>query len=272
MLRSKPLSCAVFGFSVTLLCTSCVGTTGGNVVDFSAAASGPADAEAGTALDFSNSNGWQIHLTNAKLHVGAIYLAQTRPTSGAQSTDCILPGTYVAQVTDGLDIDLLSSKPQPFPTRGHGTTEFALSGQVWLTQGPVDDPEQPPNSPILTLEGSATRASDVRPFTAALTISTSNRLQNASASEFASPICKQRIVSPIFTSVQIEEHGGLLLRVDPRLLFVNVDFGALGLGPDGTNYVFADDSGDSSDQPSINLYQDLRAAGGLYKFSWDESL
>ncbi|HEX3775597.1 MAG TPA: hypothetical protein VHV51_14090 [Polyangiaceae bacterium] len=268
MFHSHALSCATLGLCA-LVSAGCVGTTGGNVVDFDAAASGPTGAGAGAPLDFSNSLGWQIELTTAKLHVGAIYLVQTQPTSGAQGTDCILPGTYVAQVTDGLDVDLLSGEAQPFPVRGHGTTELALSGQVWLTQGPVDEAEQPANLPILSLEGSATRAGEVRPFSAALTISSSNRLPNASTSEFASPICKQRVVSPILTAVQIEERGGLLLRVDPRLFFVNVDFGALTLGPDGVNFVFADDS---SDQPSANLYQNLRASGGLYTFSWVPNL
>jgi hypothetical protein len=246
-------------------CCACVGTTGGDVVDFEAAAAGPIDAHAGAALDFSTSLGWQVHLTTARLHVGAMYLVENQSVSGGQSTSCILPGTYVAQVTEGLDVDLLSSTPQSFPVLGHGTTLLALAGQVWLTQGPVDSAEQPANAPILTLNGSATRATDVRPFSAKVTISASNRLPDASASPFASPICKQRVVSPILTSVQVEEHGGLLLRVDPRLLFVNVDFGALTLAIGGQTYEFSDDS---SDQPSANLYQNLHAAGGLYTFSW----
>src|SRR5450432_2886562 len=250
------------------LCCGCVGTTGAEIVDFDAAAAGPADAHAGSALEFETGLGWQVSLTTARLHVGAVYLDDTKPASGAQPTSCILPGTYVAQVTDGLDVDLLSSAPQKFPTRGHGTTLLALSAQVWLTQGPVDDLVQPANTPILTLVGTATRAADVRPFSAALTISASNRLPNDGTSEFANPICKQRVVSPIPTSVQVEDQGGLLLRVDPRLLFVNVDFAAL-TAPDGANFAFSDDS---SDQPSVNLYENLRSAGGLYGFSWAADL
>jgi hypothetical protein len=251
------------------LCCACVGTTGAEVVDFDAAAAGPAGAHAGSALEFETGSGWQVSLTTARIHVGAMYLDDTQPASGAQPTSCILPGTYVAQVTDGLDVDLLSSSPQKFPTRGHGTTLLALSGQVWLTQGPVDESEQPPNAPILTLVGTATRAADVRPFSAKLTISTSNRLPNNSTSDFANPICKQRVVSPIPTSVQVEAQGGLLLRVDPRLLFVNVDFAALTATADGTGFAFSDDA---SDQPSSNLYTNLRSAGGLYSFSWATDL
>jgi len=251
--------------AVLALCTSCVGTTGGQVIDFEAAAAGPPDANG--ELDFTNGRGWQITLTSATLHVGAMYLVEALPTSGAQATSCILPSTYVAEVTDGLDVDLLSSAPQTFPTRGHGTTSLALAGQVWLTQGLVDSAEQ--SAPILALAGTAARDSDVRPFTAQVTISASNRTPNASDSPFANPICKQRVVSPIATTVQVEDRGGLLLRVDPRLLFVNVDFDALSPSPDGEVYAFKDDS---SDQPSVNLYQNLHAAGGLYSFSWSTDL
>ena len=247
------------------LCGACVGTTGGEVVDFEAAAAGPANAQAGSALEFRTGLGWTVSLTTARLHIGALYLDESQSVSGAQPTSCVLPGTYVAEVTQGLDVDLLSGTPQPFPVRGHGTTLLARAGQVWLTQGPVDDAEQPANEPILTLVGSATRAGDVRPFSAELTISVSNRLPNSGTSPFAPPICKKRVVSPIPTSVQVEDQGGLLLRVDPSQLFVNVDFAALAAASGGNGYEFSDDS---RDQPSANLYQNLLAAGSLYRFSW----
>ena len=83
----------------------------------------------------------------------------------------------------------------------------------------------------------------------------------------ASPICKERIVSPIPTSLQIERQGALWLRVDPRRLFTNVDFGAL--AADGDHFSFRDDS---SDQPSANLYNNLKQGGGLYAFSWAMAL
>ena len=114
------------------------------MVDFDAAAAGPADAQTRSALEFDNSTGWHVSLTTARLHVGAVYLEETLPVSGSGATNCYLPGTYVAQITDGLDVDLLSSTPQNFPTRGHGTTLFALAAQVWLTDGLVDTATQPP--------------------------------------------------------------------------------------------------------------------------------
>jgi hypothetical protein len=85
-------------------------------------------------------------------------------------------------------------------------------------------------------------------------------------------------VTPIPTpDVTIQREGGLLLRVDPRLLFVNVDFAALGKFSSG--YGFSDDPSQADptsplyySQPSANLYQNIHSAGSLYRFSWDSGL
>jgi hypothetical protein len=254
---------------------ACVGTTGGDVVDFPVAAAGASGATPGKPYELVNDRGWHVVLTRATLHVGALYLGQSLPVSGAQNTSCVLPGTYVAQVTTGIDIDLLSPAPQRFPALGHGTTLPAVVGQVWLTGGPIDSAVDA--KPILILEGTADRAGDVRPFTGQITIS-SNRQRQGGTNAGASTICKQRIVTPIATpDLTIQHEGGLLLRIDPSALFVNVDFGALGKSPAG--YVFSDDPTQADatsplyySQPSVNLYQNLRAAGSLYRFSWDQEL
>jgi hypothetical protein len=258
-----------------LLTLACVGTTGGDVVDFPVAGAGPLDARTGSPLELVSSRGWRVVLTKATLHVGALYLSQAQPVSGVQNSSCVLPGTYVAQVTQGMDVDLLSPAPQRFPAPGHGTTLASLVGQVWLTGGPVDAASDA--TPILVLEGTASRAGDVRPFTGRITIST-NRQQAGGASAGASTMCKQRIVTPIATpGLVLQQEGGLLVRIDPRALFVNVDFGALGKTRDG--YAFSDDPSDIDPaspsyygQPSVNLYQNLHAAGGLYTFAWDRGL
>lgn len=264
---------------------ACVGTTGGEVVDFDAAAAGPKDAVLGEPLSFSNEltsgDSWNVVLTKATLHVGAVYLGQSMPVSGAQNTSCLLPGTYVAQVTSGIDVDLLSPEPQRFPTRGHGTTLDARVGQVWLTHGDVDQVPDPIPAPILDVEGTAEQDGDVRPFVGKITIA-ANRQDSSAAFAGADTICKKRIVSPIETSTQIETSGGLLLRIDPRFLFVNVDFGQLGHFSDG--YGFSDDPKAADpksplfySQPSANLYTNLHRGGGgqgadLYTFLWDDSL
>src|SRR5689334_22146255 len=110
--------------SASLLFAACVGQTGGNSVVFTAAAAGPADATAGQPLSWTT-NGFDVALTEATLHVGAIYLDEAAPVSGAQATGCYLTGTYVAQETSVLDVDLLNPTPQPFPQRAVGITEPA---------------------------------------------------------------------------------------------------------------------------------------------------
>jgi len=265
----------------SVLAPACVGTTGFDVIDFPAAAAGPESAVAAKPLDFTNDRGWHVVLTKAKLHIGALYLSQSQPVSGAQATTCVLPGTYVAQVTTGLDVDLLSPVPQRFPSLGHGTTLGALVAQVWLAGGGDDHDvdELSDTTPILVIEGTADRAGELRPFSGQITIA-SNRQPTGGAVAGSNTICKQRIVSPIPTRVAIAHTGGLVLRVDPRQLFVNVDFAQLGKLTNG--YGFSDDPSQLDpksplyySQPSVNLYQNLHSAGTqspLYSFVWDPAL
>lgn len=251
--------------AIAVLPLSCVGGTGGQTLDFDAAASGPVDARAGRALEFDASHDWHVSLASARLHIGAIYLADSAPVSGAQDTSCQLPGSYLAEVREGLDVDLLSGAPQPFPVRGKGITGEALAAQIWLTSGEVnalDDPPKP--AVILELAGTATRQGEARPFRASLTIA-GNRVIAGGGAAGGATICKQRIVTRQL-ALQVEAEGMLRLRVDPRRLLTNVDFGAL--SRNGAGYVFQDDD---SDQPSANLYNNLRG-GDAYRFSWEPRL
>jgi hypothetical protein len=256
----------------SVFCASCVGTTGGDIVDFQAAAAGPTDAVTGQPLSFETGRGWHVELNTARMHVGALYLSDHSPPSGAQSSSCILPGSYVAQVIEGRDIDLLSSKPQLFPVLGHGTTvEPAQSAQVWLTGGDINDPDDPPEpTAVLELSGTARQGNVNRAFAAKLTIA-NNRITTGGASAGADTICVERIVSPIPLALQVQTEGALLLRIDPRMLFTNVDFGALSAENSDGSYAFVD-SHDATDQPSINLYNNLKQAGPLYALSWVKSL
>jgi len=245
--------------ALLLLLFGCIGTTGGSIVDFPAVARAVPEAK-----DFTNDRGWHITLSKARLHIGAVYLDAALPVSGAQSSECILPGTYVAEITNGLDVDLLSANAQPFPDLGHGTTTAALAAQVWLTSGDVDVVDD--STPMLEIEGVADRAGDVRPFAGTITIG-KNRVIGTTATPGANPICKQRIVSPIPTAVGVGQSGTLRLTIDARLLFANVDLADL--QKQGTTYVFSDAPGsDTYTQPSINLWQNLHSAG-LYTFSWE---
>jgi hypothetical protein len=248
---------------------SCTGTTGGGTIDFSAAAAGPADATGG-ALAFTTNTGWAVTLTKATIHLGAVYLDQSVPTSGAGNTLCILPGTYVGEVTNGLDVDLLSPTPQPFPAMGHGTTGPAAAAQVWLTGGDINAIDDP--TPILILEGTATLASDVRPFSAVVTIG-QNR-STPSDTPGGDPPCRHRIalVDMHAKPLEVSSPGGLLVRIDPRQLFPSVDFSRLTVTttvatPDGgttTSYSFQDNA---NDLPSSNLFSNL-GTETVYSFAW----
>lgn len=253
------------GLSCLLLGSSCVGTTGGELIAFEAAASGPENAVAGEPYRFVTNRGWSVTLTTAKLHIGAVYLNRSMPVSGVQNTSCILPDTYIAQVTSALDVDLLSPEPQPFPMLGEGTTTPpAIVGQVWLTGGRIDRVDD--RTPILQIEGVAERDGDRRPFTGKITIGSNRIAGGADATNAgASPICKQRIVSPIPVDIALKKGGALRLRVDPYYLFPNVDFAEL--PAQNGAFAFTDDV-KSEDQPSINLYRNLRAALRLYTLEW----
>jgi len=246
---------------------ACIQTTGGAIVDFPVAAAGRSDLTQGKPLEFiSDNGGWHVVLTKVILHVGAIYLDQAEPVSGAGATPCILPGTYIAQMTTGMNVDLLSPEPQRFTALGHGTTGQALVGQLWLT-GTSDINATDDVTKILVVEGTADRAGDVRPFSGTITIG-SNRQVATSGAAGAAPICKERIVT-VNTLVPVRTTGGLLVRIDAQKLFTNVDWSAL--KPFSDTYGFQD--APNKDQPSTNLYQNLHAgsaAGSPYSFTWTD--
>jgi hypothetical protein len=239
----------------------CVGTTGGELSEIDAYAAGPSDAS--SPLPFTSSLGYRIELSEARIFVGGVYLNRSRATSVAADTSCSLPGIYVAEVLSGRELDLLSGVPEQFPTPGFATSERALTGEVWLSQGDVNQTAS--SLTVLRVAGTAVRDGERFPFEGELSIGP-NRLLPATDAALPGqhPICKQRIVSPI--SVELEPNRGraLLLRVDPRPMFANVDFSTLTRSAD--TYRFADAPG--VDQASDNLYAGLRRATGVYSFSW----
>jgi hypothetical protein len=256
-----------------VLAPSCTGTTGYELVSFYAAAVGPDNAVAGKPYQFTNDHGFAITLSSAVIHVGALYLDESVPTSGQQQEPCVLPGTYVGEVRGGSDFDMLSPTPQLFPVAGDGSTIPASTGQVWLTHGDVFTAADP--LPVLTLAGVATKAG-VGPihFQAGVTIDNDRSpAPSNTALPGESPICLQRIVTPILVDVTLAQAGTLLLHLDPSALFVNVDFSGFlscescqTTNDDGsTTYMFTNDT---TNQPSINLYKNLTAAGSLYHFEW----
>jgi hypothetical protein len=253
--------------------SGCVAQTGGQTVDFPLAAAGPADAVAGQSLSFTTSAGWDVVLSQAKLHIGAVYLDESRPISGGQATGCYLTGTYVAQETSALDVDLLNPGLQMFPTEAHGITEpTALIGQVWLTGGDINASTD--STPILVVAGTATSASVTGgpsfPFTGTVTIS-SNHQAASSGAAGGDPICKGRIVTPI-DAVPIQTTGGLLLRIDPRRYFAGVDFSQLPADSNTSGYAFSDEPSSAGYSPTgYQLYANLHQTAP-YALSWTDLL
>lgn len=247
------------------LVAGCVGSTGGELVTFDAYAAGPEDAAEGEPYTFQNSRGYTVTLTRAAVHVGAVYLNRSRPTSVGASTGCFLSGVYGAEVTAGLDVDILSPALQPFPEEGTGTTERLRAGEVWLFGGrDVNDPGDP--TVLLDVAGTASKAGIDYPFEGRITISNNRVIPPSSPAQPGSdPICKQRIVSPIPVDLRLSPGDALVLRVDPRGMFANVAFDALEqVDTDPPLHRFRDDGADA---PSRNLYSGLRAAQGTYSFA-----
>jgi hypothetical protein len=258
-------------FSIILLAGlagACNGTTGSALVSFSALAQGSGDIAASTA--FTTGSGFSVQLTRATLHIAALYLNESVPTSGAQESSCVLPGIYVAQVFGPVDLDLLSQAPVAFPTPGEATETHAATAEVWLAGGAIDEPDDA--TVILDVAGAAARDGTVWPFVGSVTIGTNRALpvQNP-ATPGANPICHQRIVTPIVVDLTPKNGGELSLRVDPRGMWNGVDFSLLtadNLSPDGGPvYRIPDENGGIGGA----LFKGLVANAGVYSFSWNET-
>lgn len=257
-------SLTVFVTALSAL-TGCVGTTGGELLTLDAFAAGPEDATAGEPYTFETSRGYSVTLGRATLHVGAVYLNQSRPASVGSDTSCYLPGVYVAEVTSGLDVDLLSPELQPFPEPGSGITGPALAGEVWLFGG-EDVNEITDKTVILDVAGVARKDGADYPFEGEITISDNRAIPPASpAQPGANPICKQRIVTPIPVDLDLEAGDSLVLRVDPAGLFDRVEVSDLPPGT-GTPPVHRFQDSDAT-APDRALYDGLRSIEGTYRFA-----
>ena len=255
-----------------LLSLAACGSTGGHLVTFDVAAAGaPGAGVQDTAL------GWHVALDKLTVHVGAVYLNLAVANSGSlTSTACILPGIYTGEELGGLDVDVLSTTPQPFPLYGHGTDDDARTGEVWLTGGDVNAIAD--TTVIAAICGTATNATTSIPFFTSITIGATNRGIPATnpATPSQHPICKQRIVTPITIDFRPHAGGTLLVTIDPSSWFATTDFTTLPIAAaapfDCPNeaaaaqvFQFPDDN---SIPASQNLFTALRSANGTFSLSF----
>jgi hypothetical protein len=255
------------------LCISCNGTTGFELANFYAAARGPSDAVKGQPYRF-DLDGQHVTLLSATLHVGALYLTQSVPTSGGGPAPCVLPGTYdgvfVGQVRGGGDIDLLDPSPQPLSVTGEGSTVPAATGQVWLTHGDVNTANDP--LPILTITGSVVSNGTARTFSGGLTVNSKDCStgSGSSSSNALLPgevqICQARIIQGVHADLTLAQAGTLVLVIDPKLLLLNVDLTQLPVSAGcPTDGCFSCDG--NYNKPSGNLLANLQSTGP-YRFEW----
>ena len=192
----------------------CNGTTGDELITFPAYAAGASDA----GEPFS-AHGYTIHLTYARMYVGAIYVNEAPAQNGStfDSPVCIDSGVYCAQVPDGREVDLLSTEHQRFPGLGNGSAaDLGQSFQLYLVDGDVNQPAIDgfgvPNTADLI--GTATRESDGKVFSwaATVTINASNARRTVPrrrGSSGLNPIYQQRIVNLSGIHIQFEAGGAL---------------------------------------------------------------
>ena len=227
------------------LFAACNGTTGDHLITFSAFARGAVGAaEPFITYDQRGNATYRVQLLKAQMHIGAVYFDESPPSTGFDTPECITPDIYAAQVPGGVEIDLLSTTPEPFGASGNGSADVAQSWDLWLTSGDVNGPNLGVH--IIDLNGVATRLSDGKAFSfgSIVTINPVTgdvggaRLMHATNPNLPGqyPICKERILAIGLTPpLPFFQGGTLMVTIDPRVWFNNpIDF-ANGLATTDSN-------------------------------------
>jgi hypothetical protein len=209
---------------------SCNGTTGDALYTFPAYAAGASGAGEPFSVD-----GYTVQLTFAQIYIGEVYVNEAPAGSGGtfNTPVCIDPGIYCAQVPGGVEVDLLSTSPQPFSVQGSGSADLGLSWDIYLAYGDVDDPEinsayGVPN--IADLAGTATRMSDGAVFPWAATVNINSGVSESvpgargapveqAGQPGQAPVCLARILHLGGISLTLFQGASMLLTIDPRAWF-----------------------------------------------------
>jgi hypothetical protein len=240
--------------------------TGGALVSFHAYAAGLAGLEG--PVEFDTGAGFHVKLTNARMHLGAVYMRLGQ--QHLANASCIGDSTYGLQVPGGIDVDVLTGSPQEFSVLGSATTDLNTGAELWLVDGNINNVAS--TTVLVSVAGVASKGFASIPFHGSLTIGT-NRLVAPSnpAQPGANPICKERIIALIPVAIRPTVGGNLLLRIDPRPWFGGIDFETLVPGTDGMTSEIPDSSnGSGADAPAGRAFFQAvtSAAPDTYQFSW----
>jgi len=278
-----PLALAFTALTFTLgagaMLTLGCGTTGQARVSFAARAAGfvrpPGE------LRFTTNTGWTVTLREARVALGPIYLNTLEPLAcdGCESrslfqrlSDALVPcawahgamhlgaGRIVAQVTEQVEVDVLSPVPVAMGRGGDGVDLPVRSAEVWLYNREG------------ALRGAAIRVAGVAermtqdgpervPFRGAL-------VADASITTPQVPLDVARRVRGIPVDFTLTEGGTLTARVDPRRWFTGADFSELLLRAD-------EEAGERVFTPADNVGRAFlnaaRASRGVFSFEFSHA-
>jgi hypothetical protein len=250
-----------------LLCSSCIQSTGGNVVTFQMSASGDNQVVSGGPLTFVTARQYEVTLTQAKLFIGAVYFSAQNPQNYQLETSCIQPGVYTGEIRAPITINLLSPEAIDFQIEGNGTDLLTQSAEIWLSESVVN--AESSSKEILSVAGIARKGLEKIPFTGRLTIGRNRKLPLRNAAlPGSNPICQQRIVAPIPFETTLTNESRIRIQIDPRAFFSSVEFLELSK-TDAGERVFLDD-GNSPLQPDQALFNALTASSGPWRFEITE--
>jgi iron complex outermembrane recepter protein len=236
---APPMNRRAFAFALALALTAssgCGDTTGSRRVSFTAEVGG-VERDGAQALTFTNDQGWEITLTQARLAFGPMYLNTIAPLEGRAPVpllrrlgDLLLPSAYadgeshlgvgriVGQVTTQVIVDALDPAAAAIPGGGDGVGDAALTAEAWLFNR-ADGLD----GAAARVAGTARRDGLAVAFEGALVI-------DASLVSAGGSIDEARKVRGIPARLTPSEGGVLRVRIDPRGWFEGADFRELTSG------------------------------------------
>ncbi|MDP3276071.1 MAG: hypothetical protein Q8Q09_12800 [Deltaproteobacteria bacterium] len=207
------------------------GNTGFERVHFRASVGGV--AHEGETLTFETRAGWTVTLERARLAIGPIYFntivpLQSHatgdlhrgwrswfvPIASANGESHIGQGRIVGEITEQLEVDVLSPTLQTFSRDGIGLSEPVASVELWLYNRASLD------NAVATVAGTARRGELVVPFVGQFAMDPADATTEQ-------PLDSLRRIRGIAAPMTLSEGASVTLRVDLRPAFANADFSEL---------------------------------------------